>query len=109
MEHVKPEEIKSLKDMKSIPSDYIEWLQTYGWGTIGSSSYMLYSGLIPLKEIDDIAPAGFLSFGDDFSGFNACFSNTGDGLVYEWDSATSEIHCTGKSFVQFISHYRNAL
>ena len=109
MEHINPEEIKSLKEMKSIPSDYIDGLEANGWGSIGDGSYMLYSGLIPLNDIHDVAPADVLSFGDDFSGFSGCFSNSGDGLVYEWDSATAEIHCTGKTFVQYISHYRNAL
>ena len=101
--------LKELEASRFAPRDYVEWIRLHGRGEIGNASYMLYSGLIPLKEISDSAPKGFVSFGDDFSGYNGCFSLDGEGSVHEWDSGSGAMENTGQRFSQFISRWTSAL
>ncbi len=66
-----------LRDHPDAPHDYFEFLQRVGWGSLGNSYFMIYSGLIGPQEIFDPATAaeltGVLLLGDDFSGWSVGF------------------------------------
>jgi hypothetical protein len=105
MDQLTDEQLAQLELHRFVPVDYKEWLKANGWGSLGDDRYMLYDGLVLMSEIHDVAPPGYWSFGDDFSGISGCFSENGDGLVYEWDSGSYEMVCTGNRFPAFVAQY----
>lgn len=106
MEAISFQDLAALRSNANAPKDYVDWIGKHGWGEVGSASYMLYNGLIPLDEIAETAPSGYVSFGDDFSGYSGCFLIGGDGQVHEYDSALNEVMQTGLRFPEFIDTWR---
>lgn len=105
MKELAADRLVSLSKDRLAPTDYVQWLKANGWGSVKDERYMLYDGLVPMREMHNVAPPGYWSFGDDFSGVSGCFSENVDGLVYEWDSGTCEMLCTNLRFPAFISQY----
>jgi hypothetical protein len=60
------------REYPDAPAHYTEFLRRVGWGSLGGSDFMLYSGLVGPADIFDPATAATLSglaiLGDDFSG-----------------------------------------
>jgi len=100
-------EVVSLKvRYPQLPADYVDYMQQIGWGGIGNSFYMIYSGLMEADEIYGAEVSKDLSntifFGDDFSGYCAGF-DTGRGFaVVEIDPIVWRRIETGGSFEEFI-------
>jgi hypothetical protein len=88
-----------------LPSDYLAWMISHGWGELSESSYMMYAAPVPLRDVDESAPEGYASFGDNLCGVSGCISLQGDGLVHEWDSSTSQVIPTGQRFAQYIAQF----
>ena len=93
-------------DHPSLPEDYIAYLREVGWGELGNSCYMVYSGPVGADEIygEDLPAdvSNLVFFGDDFAGYCAGFALDGDGTVVEIEPSTLELEPTGLSFGQFI-------
>ncbi len=106
MDAISFSDLAALGGDSNAPGDYVDWVRRYGWGEFDGSSYMLYSGLIPLDEIANTAPSGYVCFGDDFSCYCGCFRIGGDGQVHEYDSAVNEAVPTGLRFTEFIKTRR---
>jgi hypothetical protein len=65
--------LQSLHDeFPGLPSEYFTLLEKLGWGEIGDTCFMLYSGPMPAEEIfsDEPALKGALLIGDDFAGYH---------------------------------------
>jgi hypothetical protein len=105
MERLGSDQLSDIQAHACAPADYTQWLVANGWGGVGEDRFMLFSGLTPVRTLHAAAPAGYWAFGDNFSGFIACFSEDADGLVYEWDSATCQMTCTGSRFPSYIHRY----
>lgn len=105
MDPISAERLTALKNDLNAPTDYIQWIQAHGWGSVSNSHYMLYDGLVALEEIVPGATSGYFAFGDDMAGCNGCFSAAGDGLVYEYVADVGDVHPTGKRFAEFIKTY----
>ena len=74
LERLSDQEIEALRiEYPKVPLHYIEFLQRIGWGRLGNSNFMIYSGLITPDNIFDSATAeelsGLVLFGDNFSGW----------------------------------------
>jgi hypothetical protein len=108
VEALRPGQRSEIEAHGFAPADYVEWLASNGWGSVGDDNFMLYSGLVRVGELHEAAPYGYWAFGDNLSGFIACFSESGDGLVYGWDSATCEMTSTTWRFPQYIARYSSA-
>jgi hypothetical protein len=82
-ERVSPEIIATLKARyAALPSDYLNYLTTVGWGSLGRSSLMIYSGPVTPDEIYGHTPLNLKSVllvGDDFAG--QCVGITSEGAV----------------------------
>jgi len=89
-----------------IPADYVDYLREIGWGPIGSSTYVIYRGLMTADDIYDDETAKELShilfFGDDFSGYCAGFDTRRDCAVVEIEPTDMSCLDSGKSFEEFI-------
>jgi len=107
MEPLRAADLAVLDELSWLPSDYVEWLHRHGFGEVAkeAGTYMLYSAPVQLSEFCTGAPQEAWTFGDDFSGYNACFIEGGDGTVHEWDSAFAEMRAIGKRFPEFIKKW----
>jgi hypothetical protein len=108
MEELRAVDVALLERLPWLPSDYVEWLHRFGFGDVGGNSgtCMIYSAPMPLSEVSPDAPREAWTIGDDYSGYNACFLEGGDGTVQEWDSAVSEMSGTGQRFPEFVAKWR---
>jgi len=100
-------EVVSLKvRYPQLPADYVDYLQQIGWGGIGNSFYMIYSGLMEADEIYGAEVSKDLSniifFGDDFSGYCAGFDMGSGFAVVEIDPIDRRRIDAGRSFEEFI-------
>ena len=73
IEPVTEEQLAAVRrEYPDAPVHYTEFLRRVGWGSLGRSNFMLYSGLVGPADIFDPATAAELSglaiLGDDFSG-----------------------------------------
>ena len=100
-------EVVSLKTKyPQLPADYVDYLQQIGWGGIGNSFYMIYSGLMEADEIygadasNDLG--NVLFFGDDFSGYCAGFDTARGYAVVEIEPIDRRCIDAGGSFEEFI-------
>ena len=108
MEALRAADVASLQGLPWLPSDYVEWLHSVGFGNVGGDLgiYVIYSAPVLLSEVSPEAPRVAWTIGDDYSGRNACFLEGGDGTVHEWDSAVSEMSGTGQRFPEFVAKWR---
>jgi len=100
-------EVVSLKvRYPQLPADYVDYMQQIGWGGIGNSFYMIYSGLMEADEIYGAEVSKDLSniifFGDDFSGYCAGFDMGSGFAVVEIDPIDRRRIDAGRSFEEFI-------
>jgi len=100
-------EVVSLKaKYPQLPADYVDYLQQIGWGGIGNSFYMIYSGLIEASEIYGAEASkdlgSILFFGDNFSGYCAGFDTRRGYAVIEIDPVDWRRIEAGGSFEEFI-------
>jgi len=76
------------------PLHYLEFLQRVGWGSLGDSNFMIYSGLCEPRDFFDERTAGklrgMLFFGDDFGGWMAGFDTRDGWRLVGVDSASLE-------------------
>lgn len=86
------------------PDDYVRFLSTIGWGSLGASSFMLYGGLVDPIEIygdrPDL-PRDMRLFGDDFAGNNVGFC-PGLRSVFEITPGSMEVAEVAACFSDFI-------
>lgn len=73
IEPATPEQLAAVRrEYPEAPAHYTEFLRRVGWGSLGGSNFMLYSGLVGAADIFDPGTAAeladFAFFGDDFSG-----------------------------------------
>ncbi|QXI37178.1 SMI1/KNR4 family protein [Pseudomonas xantholysinigenes] len=93
------------KSYPQVPSDYVSFLQTLGWGEIGSSAFMLYEGLLAPGQIyadEDDSLAGIVLFGDDLQGYCCGFDTLKGWEVVEIDPVSRTAHAVADSFSSFI-------
>ena len=100
-------EVVSLKvRYPQLPADYVDYMQQIGWGGIGNSFYMIYSGLMEADEIYGAEVSKDLSniifFGDDFSGYCAGFDMGSGFAVVAIDPIDRRRIDAGRSFEEFI-------
>lgn len=89
----------------SLPSDYLDFLSSIGYGQIGSSQYMIYGGPMEPAEIygnESPRLSNILLFGDDFQGFNAGFKADDNWSVIEIDPLDFRINVVAPDFQTFI-------
>ncbi len=104
---VSPKAIAALRaERPGIPEDYLGFLGRIGAGSLLSSSYAIYDGLIEPDEIfglrDDSWPPDLIAFGDNFSGDLGVFIPSSDWAVAElWHDDRSIVRSDG-SFLDFI-------
>ena len=56
----------------SLPDDYLAYLAAIGFGSLGDSSFMIYSGPISTEDVYGQVPEGMqdvVLIGDDFAGY----------------------------------------
>lgn len=96
---------KLRRETPAMPEQFFEFLRDVGYGGIGSSSYMIYDGLVEPWEVyseEDAAEfEGILLFGDDFAGWNAGF-DMASGRVVEIDSSDMSVNEVADDFRSFI-------
>lgn len=95
-----------------VPQDYVEFLEKIGFGELGESSYMLYSGPVESAEVygeslDQIQ--GILVIEDDFQGFNAGFDVSRGGEIVEIDPTDLSTRVIAPNFEGFIRNKIAAL
>ena len=86
--------------------EYLDFMRSIGWGPIGHSRFMIYSGPIEPESIFDAAAAeelaGILLIGDDFAGWSVGFDTRQNWKLIGIDSSdTKEIESLGVSLVDF--------
>lgn len=92
------------RDHAGLPADYLDYLATVGWGSLGNDRYMIYGGPIAPDEVYGRTPEGtanMLLIGDDFAGCSAGV-RLSDGAVFEIDAAGSRIWEAAPNFEAFI-------
>jgi hypothetical protein len=98
-----------VKDHEYLPQDFIEFLQQIGWGEIGSSQLMIYSGPLRADEIYDAETskklAGFEFFADDMAGGGYAFKKDGDSSVYVYEPGEEAPDRLYESFYEFIHEF----
>jgi hypothetical protein len=94
---------------KHIPTDYLAFLSELGYGSIGNSSYMFYSGPVPPEELFGSAIAetlpDLLLFGDDFSGVSGSFCPSDNWKIVEVDSTNWSITEVAETFEEFLGQF----
>ena len=94
------------KEHPGIPEDYLAFLQTVGFGSIGDRSFMIYGGPISPPFVYDPATAeaveGVLLFGDDFQG--SCVGFDARRRVVEVDPR-GETKVVAPTFTRFLSSW----
>jgi hypothetical protein len=78
----------------SLPSHYLAFLRDVGWGSLGESNFMVYSGLCQPAEFFDPETAarldGILFFGDNFADRMVGFDTRNGWRIVGVDSASPE-------------------
>ena len=95
-EPVPPAGIQSiLAEFPGVRHDYLAFLREIGWGHLGESNFMFYSGLLEPSDIFDIETArsleGVVLFGDDFAGWSAGFDTRHDWRIIGIDSTDLQV------------------
>lgn len=77
-----------------VPPDYLEFLQRVGWGSLGDSNFMVYSGPCEPGDVFDAAAAegfaGLVFVGDNFGGWMVGFDTRQDWRLVGVDSGSSD-------------------
>jgi hypothetical protein len=77
-----------------VPDHYLAFLRTVGWGRLGNSNFMVYSGPIEPSEFfgpdDASCLVGILFFGDNFSGWHVGFDTRNGWELVGVDSASPD-------------------
>lgn len=93
-------------DYPGIPEDYVDFLQSVGFGALEDETFSIYSGPVPPGDIyDAVAAAGLESvvlFGDDFQGYSFGFARDRDWAVVEVDPADRSLDLVADSFSAFV-------
>ncbi|WP_298212372.1 hypothetical protein [Acidovorax sp.] len=103
---LEPAKLQKLVDRyPNLPSDYISFLTTIGFGEIGQAQYMIYSGLGESEFVfgEPMPPQleKVILLGDDFQGFNAGFQ-TDSWEVVEIDPIDRRVDVVAPDFQTFI-------
>ena len=100
-----PFELSTLVETNpGIPTDYLDYMETIGFGSVRESTLMVYSGLVPAQEI----LPGFkseheiLCFGDDFRGDLVGFIPSQDWKLVEIFHENYDVYNDDQSFLEFI-------
>lgn len=91
---------------EGVPADYLDFLSEIGSGSIGDSSFSLYSGLVLPDEVYDAEAAktvgSVLLFGDDYQGYCFGFAPDQDWAVVEVDPTDHSTDVVAPTFEQFV-------
>lgn len=95
------------RDHPDAPSDYLEFLQRVGWGSLGGSNFMIYSGLVGPSDIFDPTTAaeltGVLLLGDDFSGWSVGFDTRAGWRLVGTDHGAEPHPLKQRSLLEYIA------
>lgn len=103
---LEPAKLQRLIDRyPALPSDYVSFLISLGFGEIGEAQYMIYSGLGEPDFVygEPVPPQleKVILFGDDFQGFNAGFQ-TDSWEIVEIDPIDRRVDVVAPDFQTFI-------
>jgi hypothetical protein len=89
------------------PAHYTEFLRRVGWGSLGGSNFMLYSGLVRPADIFDPATAAELAalafLGDDFSGCVVGFDTRSGWRLVAVDNGSAPEPLEQRTLAEFIA------